>query len=262
MLVKQSNTLSLFLVLIIGLRIKSEKLMDSNQVRDGVYLQPYSMDPHSKTVYINPDKVRPKNTLIFLHGLGDSAEGLQDIFHNNPSSPICNNTRVILLTAPEVPVTINGGAPSTSWFDIKDISWTENSICQKEVNSNTEVISKVIEQEISFYNGDASRVFIGGFSQGCCMALHIGLSYPKKLGGIIGLSGLLFPFSSIKNTPPILISHGTHDFIIPFAIAEKSYQKLIGKQGVTWQPVPGGSHGIPKQVFDLIKKFWTEHAHK
>ena len=46
-----------------------------------------------------------------------------------------------------------------------------------------------LKEETGF---DPSRIFIGGFSQGCMVALAAFLKYsgPKRLGGVLGLSGM------------------------------------------------------------------------
>ena len=35
------------------------------------------------------------------------------------------------------------------------------------------------------------QITLGGFSQGCLMSLEVGLRYPHKLAGIVGISGYL-----------------------------------------------------------------------
>lgn len=51
-------------------------------------------------------------------------------------------------------------------------------------------ITKIIEAEID--NGIPSdRIILGGFSQGCVVTYLTGLTYGKKLGGLILLSGRL-----------------------------------------------------------------------
>jgi phospholipase/carboxylesterase len=79
---------------------------------------------------------------------------------------------------------------------------------------------KIIEEEIALI-GDSRKVYVGGFSQGCCMALHA-LKLPKRLGGIIACSGFLFPITEISHEnaeTPIFISHGKLDFTIQWLLA-------------------------------------------
>lgn len=219
-------------------------------------------DNETRSVIIEPVGKEIKNSLIFLHGLGNSAHGIKHFFHNNPSSPICNNTRVILLTAPEVPVTITGGHRQNAWFDIISLGWKEKSLSKEQVLSNTRAISDWLQKEIDFHNGDATRVFIGGFSQGCSMALHVGLTYPKKLGGIIALGGFLFPFTKATQQPPTLIAHGTNDSVIPIMLAEMSYKTLPKWDTLIWKPLNGAGHSVCPLMFKAIKDFWHAFAKK
>lgn len=53
--------------------------------------------------------------LIKNKGLGDSAEGFEDFFDSS-SSPCLPTTKVVLLTAPIKPVTINFGMKMPSWY--------------------------------------------------------------------------------------------------------------------------------------------------
>lgn len=78
----------------------------------------------------------PKNgherTLIWLHGLGDSAEGFYDLF-DSPQDPTPEKTKIVLLTAPLRQVTINGGYVMTSWYDIKSLD--KNTMKEEDLYS-------------------------------------------------------------------------------------------------------------------------------
>ena len=74
------------------------------------------------SILIAPEN--PKNSLIWLHGLGDSSEGFFDYFLED-NSPVYQGTRVLLLQAPDRPVTINGGMACNSWYDIKGLGSTK-----------------------------------------------------------------------------------------------------------------------------------------
>lgn len=71
-------------------------------------------------------KAQHTHTLIFLHGLGDSAEGYLDFF-TEKSSPTPASMKVVLLTAPTRPVTINMGMKMPSWFDFKAFTVDETN---------------------------------------------------------------------------------------------------------------------------------------
>jgi phospholipase/carboxylesterase len=62
----------------------------------------------------------PKCSLIWLHGLGDKSEGFKSFFCHS-HSPVYAGIKIKLIQAPERPVTINGGAVTNSWYDIKSL---------------------------------------------------------------------------------------------------------------------------------------------
>jgi len=56
-------------------------------------------------IYLIP-KLKHTHTVIFLHGLGNSADGFVDFF-NATTSPTSANIKVVLLTAPIRPLSVN-----------------------------------------------------------------------------------------------------------------------------------------------------------
>jgi phospholipase/carboxylesterase len=72
-----------------------------------------------------------------------------------------------------------------------------------------------------------------GFSQGCLMAIDVGLRYPHRLAGIVGISGYVYePERLLKELSPValeqdlLITHGTRDPMIPFEPVRKQVSLL------------------------------------
>src|SRR6185312_10020217 len=62
---------------------------------------------------------------------------------------------------------------------------------------------------------------LGGFSQGCLMSIDVGLRYPHRLAGIVGISGyvcepetLLKELSPVAKQQRLLITHGTKDTVV------------------------------------------------
>jgi phospholipase/carboxylesterase len=61
-----------------------------------------------------------------------------------------------------------------------------------------------------------------GFSQGCLMTLEVGIRYPHRFAGLIGVSGyvhepenLVREFSPVARQQRFLLTHGTYDPLIP-----------------------------------------------
>lgn len=83
----------------------------------------------------------------------------------------------MLPTAPEQAVSVNNGAKSTSWYDIKSLEAdydSEDFYNAKDVESSEKLIHKYMETELKLLK-TPQNLFLGGFSQGCAMALHTAL---------------------------------------------------------------------------------------
>ena len=59
---------------------------------------------------------------------------------------------------------------------------------------------------------DTSRVVLAGFSQGCAMTLLTGLRHPRRLAGLVGLSGYL-PLADATAAEAHAANHGTPVFL-------------------------------------------------
>ena len=221
----------------------------------------FDAKPKGRDIYIMPKKEEVKNTVVWMHGLGDSAMGFLDFF-DRQDSPVPKHTKVVLLTAPEMPVTINNGMIMNSWFD-KDIDNEGRFIAKEEdVIKSYNRIAKVIEEEVSAYKGDYKKIVVGGYSQGCAMALYTGLTFDKILGGVCGLSGFLFSFTKLderKKQLPIFLYHGKMDDVVLYEPSIKEYKKLK-EQGFNLEIHDEDhlGHSISEKEDLEIKKFFNK----
>ena len=72
-----------------------------------------------RVIEIAPTKAHT-STIIFLHGLGDTGEGWRQPFEMIAKT--LPQTKILLPTAPSVPVTLNMGTVMPSWYDIEGLS--------------------------------------------------------------------------------------------------------------------------------------------
>ena len=92
----------------------------------------------------------------------------------------------------------------------------------------------------------ASRIVLGGFSQGAAMALFTGLRYPKALGGLVVLSGYLPLGDSLSSEASqanqrigIFQAHGLDDDVVPTRLGRDSADLLRVKgYPVEWHEYP------------------------
>lgn len=164
----------------------------------------------NNAIYLIPKTNSYSKLLYFMHGLGDCADSFVDIF----DSKYFSDFKVVLLNAECQPVTLNGGTVMPSWYDIKELN-SKDSVSKEDVDKSSNRILSYIEEDVN--NGDYSKVYLGGFSQGGFMSLYTGLGKGIKFGGLVCLSGGLFPFTELKNEvidTPIFMGHGKDDMMV------------------------------------------------
>ncbi|OXB69711.1 UNVERIFIED_CONTAM: hypothetical protein H355_013769, partial [Colinus virginianus] len=137
-------------------------------------------------------------TLIFLHGLGDTAEGWTDVL-SLAAAALPNAAaylRVILPTADVRPVTLTGGLPTHAWSDVIGLTRTSPEDEAGFLASKAR-IDTIINEEVAA-GVSPSRILLGGFSQGGAVAYLVGLQSSYRLAGIIALSTWLPLTRSLK----------------------------------------------------------------
>ena len=202
-----------------------------------------------RDLILNP-KVHHR-TLIWLHGLGDSAEGFLPLFQTNH---LFENCRIVLLTAPIRPVSLNYGMEMNSWYDIVSIETREMN---KEVVESAEIVSN----EIKVQKTDSDFIILGGFSQGGALSLYTGLAHINSpVNGIIGVSSYAMDYKTkpaLQNTP-VLLYHGRNDLTVTLDMAQTSYQRFLKDIKYKFVTEEGLGHGISLQVLQEIKA-WVKN---
>lgn len=154
-----------------------------------------------------------KHLMIMLHGLGDSIEG----YRWWPEAMRLPWLNYLLVNAPD---DYYGGF---SWFDIDgDVAGT--------VQRSRKLLFELLDaQRASGF--PTEQTTLGGFSQGCLMTLDVGLHYPHRLAGLVGISGWICEAERVlKELTPLakqqrfLVTHGTHDPLVPFARTHQQIQ--------------------------------------
>jgi phospholipase/carboxylesterase len=108
----------------------------------------------------------------------------------------------------------------------------------------------------------AEQITFGGFSQGCLMAIEIGLRYPHRLAGVVGISGwvceikkALNRLSPVAMQQRLLITHGTLDPLIAFAMVQGQVSQLkAAGLNVEWREFVK-AHTIAEDEIGVIRDF-------
>jgi phospholipase/carboxylesterase len=170
------------------------------------------------------------------------------------------DVRYVLPHAPMRAVTINNGFVMPAWYDILMLGGPARED-EAGLRASQRIVEALIAREVE--RGVASsRIVVGGFSQGCAMALLTGLRHRDRLAGIVGLSGYL-PLaettaaerSAANRSTPIFLAHGRFDPMIalPRAIASRDALVALGYP-VQWHEYPM-EHSVCLPEIEDLQRF-------
>jgi phospholipase/carboxylesterase len=108
---------------------------------------------------------------------------------------------------------------------------------------------------------DSRRTIIGGFSQGAMLTCDVVMRTAFPCAALVQLSGTLLakqdwmPSVGTRAGLPVFLSHGTHDPILSYVMAERLRDELIGAGlNVQWHRFNGG-HEIPEPILAQLTHF-------
>lgn len=123
--------------------------------------------------------------------------------------------------------------------------------------------------ELEEQGWQSENIFLFGFSQGCLISADVGMNYPKKLGGIVGISGYFHFFPrwqhSLNNQnkkTPWLFTHGYKDDILPINDTQFGVEKL--KQAglnVRWVEFEK-DHNLVDEEYPIIRQWVKQNLNQ
>ncbi|GAB4207473.1 MAG: phospholipase [Roseiflexaceae bacterium] len=157
--------------------------------------------------------------LVLLHGYGSNEH---DLFGLAPYL----DERLLIVSA-RAPLTLMPGG--YAWFHLGFEQTGGISFDLPGMLHQVDRVATFVEEAATAYGADPKRVFLGGFSQGAIMTAVTLVRRPGLLAGALMLSGALFPEAQAQTLPPdfkpealagvpVLITHGTHDPVLPVAL--------------------------------------------
>lgn len=174
---------------------------------------------------------RPYYVVIWLHGLGADGHDFAG-FVEALGGITDKDVRFVFPHAPMQSVTINSGMTMPSWFDLYGTK-PEDPQDEIGIRRATRAIHSLIQKEQQ-QGIKSENIVLGGFSQGGALALHSGLSYPHRLGALVGLSTYLplaerlaTDLNAANQHTAVFLAHGTDDPTLPYAFALKSHELLM-----------------------------------
>ncbi len=113
---------------------------------------------------------------------------------------------------------------------------------EEGLKQSVEYICTLIDKELKAGKVPLERIVVGGFSQGCAIALLVGLMsrYAGRLGGVIGLSGYLPLAGKVRKIveegrekggkTKYFLAHGSKDQLVLLAIGDFNCPIYLGIQ--------------------------------
>jgi phospholipase/carboxylesterase len=186
--------------------------------------------------------------VVLVHGYGADGQDLIGLAaHWQGLLP------TVAFAAPNAPTPVAGG-PGYQWFPISRIDPHE---MRKGVEVAGPVLDDYLDAELARLGLPPERLALVGFSQGTMLSLHLGLRRKVRPAAIVGFSGLLpgAPDSG-GNIPPIFLTHGDSDQVIPpQAMFLAATQLGLAGAAVQWHLAPGMGHGIDPEGLAMAGQF-------
>ena len=189
----------------------------------------YGKDFHRAYIRVPPtyNASTPTPLIILLHGAGSRGDTIAATFGSR------TDALGAIVLAPD--------SMATTWDLLTGYDFEED----------VPFINLVLDQVFDRCNIDTSRIAILGFSDGATYALTLGLSNGDQLAGVVAFSPGFYELSHPRGTPPIFVSHGTSDVVIPI---DQSSRKIVPEleargSSVTYVEFDGG-HTVSVAIAD------------
>jgi predicted esterase len=225
----------------------------------------------------------PSAAVILTHGLGDSARGWA-----SAALQLCSElpwTRWVLPSAPNSPVTLNGGMSMPSWYDIAGLTDRAAETCTG-IEKSHDTMLRLAAAELEALQetapgGGPPRLVMAGFSQGGAMSLYTALRWPEAdaalppPAGVLCMSGYLpLPFtatedlsglSALRGLPsqpglPVLLCHGDADPMVRPEWSTATSEKLdeLGCSNVDHKWFKGLEHSVNDEELKVVTAWLKE----
>ena len=162
--------------------------------------------------YVSISSQTAKHRIILIHGWGADADDLLPI-----GKEIIEISKVdfevLSLRAPS----LHPNNIGRQWYGLYPHNW----------NDADDAVNQLILslKKLDTCNIPLKKTILLGFSQGGAMAINVGCQL--DIGLIVSCSGYPHPnWKPEEEYPPILISHGLMDEVVPLSASRKIYQKI------------------------------------
>lgn len=186
-----------------------------------------------------PESVKPEAAplVISLHGATRNADRGIDLLRS------LADEHGFLLLAP--------ASAGTTWDVIENGAW----------GPDVAFINRSLERTFAMRRIDPARIAMAGFSDGASYSLSIGLSNGDLFAAVFGFSpGFIAPGTRVGK-PPVFISHGTIDQVLPIDECSRRIVPQLKQDGyrVSYREFEG-KHTLPPDVAAEAMRWFMDGA--
>ena len=177
--------------------------------------------------------------IILIHGWGADADDLLTL-GKDIKDKINFDFEIISLRAPG----LHPSGEGRQWYGLYPHDWNEAEV---EANKLLVTLKKFDTDQIPL-----KKTILLGFSQGAAMAIDAG--FKLNLGLIVACSGYPHPsWIPLKKHPPLILSHGSMDDVVPIEASRIIYEKVKSKSSNFCELIEfDGFHQIDSNLINLI----------
>jgi len=196
----------------------------------------------------------PQQAVVLLHGYGSNGADLIGL------APFWQDTLPdAVFISPNAPLEVRELADGYKWFDV-DFEGDRLASRQTGCMTARPVLLEFLTDLWAQTGIAPEQTLLVGFSQGAMMALHVGLSLPQPLMGIVAFAGALLPPEGFGTPamghPPVCLVHGDVDTMVdPERSADAERVLRAAGYDVAYHVSLGVGHGISPDGLDFASAF-------
>jgi len=217
--------------------------MQMQETQDQVILEPQNPATHC---------------IIWMHGLGADGYDFVAVAQHMARQMDLSGTRFIFPHAAVQPVTMNGGAPMRSWYDILGAT-PRRIVDAQQLQASVDRITALIQSQQA--DGiPSSNIALVGFSQGGAIAWQTASVSEQPLAAVAALSTYIplgsadeqLMFLPANEKLAVFIGHGSRDGVVPMQLGEESLKRLAQHGSIPeWHSYPMQHEVCVAEINDL-----------
>mgnify|MGYP001265867328 FL=1 len=205
------------------------------------------------TTIIEPEKdFKINSAIILLHGYGGDGKDISMLTLN--WKRFLPNTIFLCPNGHEIcQINSNG----FQWFDLTK---EDSKYILEQSKKAEKKLNQFVEEVKRKYDLKNSQICLSGFSQGCMMAINLGLTADKDYNCIVGFSGKIINQEDISkrktSSTKMLLLHGDSDVVVsPTFLLESKDFLIRNKVEVKTNIIKNCEHHIPVEASSIALNY-------